>query len=73
MMHSYRWLIVAAGALMGCVGIGAMFGARIVVLTGAVLLGAALVRRPAGRSRCSLSNSATACWSGRRRPPSSRR
>ncbi|MBN9244960.1 MAG: MFS transporter [Mesorhizobium sp.] len=88
MTHSYRWLIVAAGALMGCVAIGAMFslaiflepiaagtqwsragissamtlnflvmgvsgfawgalsdrfGARIVVLAGAVLLGLALV------------------------------
>ncbi|THF55054.1 MFS transporter [Ollibium composti] len=88
MTHSYRWMIVAAGALMGCVAIGAMFslaiflepiavdtqwsragissamtlnflvmgvsgfawgavtdrfGARIVVLTGAVLLGLALV------------------------------
>ncbi|WP_011581126.1 MULTISPECIES: MFS transporter [Chelativorans] len=88
MSHSYRWVIVGAGALMGCVAIGAMFslaiflepvasetlwsragissamtlnfivmglggfawgaasdrfGARIVVLTGAVLLGLALV------------------------------
>ncbi|WP_137389446.1 MFS transporter [Rhodoligotrophos defluvii] len=88
MEHSYRWVIVGAGALMGCVAVGAMFslavfldpmatetgwsragissgmtlnflvmgvagfgwgvasdrfGARIVVLIGAVLLGLALV------------------------------
>ena len=25
MSHSYRWVIVAAGGLLGCVAVGAMF------------------------------------------------
>jgi hypothetical protein len=25
MNHSYRWVIVAAGGLLGCIAIGAMF------------------------------------------------
>lgn len=117
MRISYRWVIVAAGAVMTCVALGAMFslaiflepmaldtdwsragissamtlnflvmglggfawgaiydryGARIVVMTGAVLLGLALVLASAP-ARCLSSRSPMACSSASRQAPSSRR
>ena len=33
MSHSYRWVIVAAGGLLGCVAIGAMFSLPVFLLT----------------------------------------
>ena len=33
MEHSYRWVIVAAGGLLGCVAIGAMFSLPVFLLT----------------------------------------
>ena len=66
-----NFLAMAAGAFAWG-AISDRFGARIVVLAGAVLLGLALVLASRAGSLPS-SSSPMACWSASRRAPSSRR